>query len=148
MKKPLSSIIRAVIFLAAAVGLAYFGNLKYQAHLGQKAIDSTGLNALALDEAIALSKKSGKPVLANLSAIWCPSCRRLDTEVLSSEAVVQKIQSDYHYARVEYDSNEGKGFMERHQLSGFPNLIVLDGQGTAMHRIPLSFSPEPFLSSL
>ena len=56
MKKPLSSIIRAVIFLAAAVGPAYFGNLKYQAHIGQKAIDSTGLNVLALDEAIALSK--------------------------------------------------------------------------------------------
>ena len=62
--------------------------------------------------------------------------------------MVQKIQSDYHYARVEYESDEGKGFMEWYQLSGFPNLIVLDGQGTAMHRIPLSFSPEPFLGLL
>ena len=148
MKKPLSAIIRTIIFLAAAVGLAYFGNLKYQAHLGQKAIDSTGLNVSSLDEALALSEKSGKPVLANLSAIWCPSCRRLDYEVLSNEDVVQRIQSDYHYARVEYDSDEGKAFKERYKLSGFPNLIVLDENGNSLKHLPRSFSPDSFLSSL
>lgn len=103
---------------------------------------------MALDEALARSAKSGKPVLANLSAIWCPSCRRLDKEVLADEYVVQKIARDYHYARVEYDSPGGKEFMERFQLRGFPNLIVLDNEGAVLERLPLSFSSESFLESL
>ncbi|HCR31513.1 MAG TPA: hypothetical protein DIV79_16025 [Opitutae bacterium] len=148
MKKPLSAIIKTVVILVAIVGFAYYGNLKYQAHLGQKAIESTGLNVLALDEALARLAKSGKPVLANLSAIWCPSCRRLDYEVLSKEAVVQKIENDYHYARVEFDSEEGKAFMKRYEVRGFPNLIILDGDGNSLKRLPRSFSPESFLQAL
>lgn len=148
MKKPLSTALKSVILIAAVAGIAYLGNLKYQSHLGQKAIESTGLTVLALDEALARSETSGKPVLANLSAIWCPSCRRLDAEALSDEAVVQRIQSDYHYARVEYDSDEGKAFMKRYQLPGFPHLIVLNEKGEALRRLPRSFSPESLLSSL
>jgi len=148
MKKPLSKALKSVVLIAALAGMAYYGNLKYQSHLGQKAIESTGLAVLALDEALARSETSGKPVLANLSAIWCPSCRRLDSEALSNEAVVQKIQSDYHYARVEYDSDEGKAFMERHQLRGFPHLIILDKNGEVLERLPRTFSPGSILSSL
>ena len=64
MKNPLSTTIRAIVFLAAVSRLAHFGKLKYQDHLGQNAIYSTGLDVLALDEALARSAKSGKPVRA------------------------------------------------------------------------------------
>ena len=64
MKNPLSTTIRAIVFMAAVSGLAYFGKLKYQVQMGQKAIYSTGLDVLALDEALARCAKSGKPVRA------------------------------------------------------------------------------------
>ena len=64
MNNPLSTTIRVIVFMAAVSGLAHFGKLKYQDHLGQNAIYSTGLDVLALDEALARSEKSGKPVRA------------------------------------------------------------------------------------
>jgi thioredoxin-related protein len=72
----------------------------------------------------------------------------LDSRALSNKIVVEKIQSDYHYERVEYDSSEGEAFMERYQLSGFPDLIVLDQNGEEIERLPRSFSPETLLGSL
>ena len=148
MSKRFANTIKTVVLLAAVAGIAYFGHLEYQSHLGRQAIKSTGLEILDLDAALAKSAISGKPVLADLSAIWCPSCHRLDKEVLGDTAVRSKINADYVYARVEYDSPQGREFMQRYQLSGFPSLIVLDSKGVKIKQLPLSFSPATFIKAL
>lgn len=148
MTKKLKSSLRSFTVIAMVALAAYFANTAIQSHLGQKAIDATGLEILSLDAALAQSKQTGKPVLADLSAIWCPSCRKLDSVVLADEAVKAKIQSKYLFARIEYESDEGQAFMKRHQLRGFPNLLTLDSDGNQLKRIPLTFSPEIFLEAL
>tara|TARA_B110000438_G_C15777936_1_gene634938 strand:- start:1007 stop:1489 length:483 start_codon:yes stop_codon:yes gene_type:complete len=148
MPKKNKSIIRSLVtFAVIAIGV-YFANTAYQTHLGQKAIDATGLEVLSLETALAKSKETGKPVLADLSAIWCPSSRQLDNHVLSNEIVKAKIESDYIFARIEYETDEGKAFMEKHQLRGFPNLLTLDSDGNRIKSIPTTLSPETFLASL
>ncbi len=142
------SSIRSFAIVAVVAVAAYFIHVEYQTRLGQKAIDATGLELHTLDDALAKSKESGKPVLADLSAIWCPSCRRLDTEVLANEAVRTKIESDYIFARIEYESDEGAAFMERHNLRGFPNLLILDANGNKLKDVPVTFSPSAFLARL
>jgi thiol:disulfide interchange protein len=148
----MSNKLKSSLVSFATIGLivvaAYFLHTAYQTHLGQKAIDATGLEILSLEAALVKSKETGKPVLADLSAIWCPSCRRLDTVVLANKAVRAKIQSTYLFARIEYESEEGQAFMERHNLRGFPNLLTLDSKGNQLKRIPTTFSPESFLKSL
>ncbi|MBT7867338.1 MAG: thioredoxin family protein [Opitutales bacterium] len=134
-------------FAVIAIG-AYFLNTAYQTHLGQKTIDSTGLEILSLETALAKSKETEKPVLADLSAIWCQSCRQLDKQVFANEAVKTKIQNNYIFTRIEYETEEGKAFMEKHQLRGFPNLLTLDANGNKLKNIPTTLSPETFLASL
>lgn len=145
--KTKSTIRSLVIIVIVAIG-AYFLNVEYQSHLGQKALDATGLEVLAFEDALAKAQETGKPVLADLSAIWCPSCRRLDAEVLAHEAVKSKIQEDYLFARIEYESEEGEAFMKRYQISGFPNLLVIDGNGNKLKHLPRTYSPEEFLAAL
>ncbi|MGY8694392.1 MAG: thioredoxin family protein [Verrucomicrobiia bacterium] len=148
MPKKNKSIIRSLVtFAAIAIGV-YFANTAYQTHLGQKALDATGLEILSLETALAKSKETGKPVLADLSAIWCPSCRQLDNQVLSNEIVKAKIESDYIFTRIEYETDEGKAFMEKHQLPGFPSLLTLDSDGNRIKNLPRTLSPETFLASL
>ena len=113
MNQKTRSILRSLVIIAIVALAAYFLNVEYQSHLGQKAIDATGLEVLAFQDALVESSKTGKPVLADLSAIWCPSCRRLDTEVLANEVVKSKIERDYIFARIEYESDEGTEFMEK-----------------------------------
>jgi len=148
MNQKTKSTLRSLVIIAIVALAAYFLNVEYQSHLGQKAIDATGLEVLAFQDALAESRKTGKPVLADLSAIWCPSCRRLDSEVLANEAVKSKIEKDYLFARIEYESDEGADFMERYQVSGFPNLLLIDGQGNKLKNLPRTFSPEEFLAAL
>lgn len=146
-QKSKSTLRSLAIIVVVALG-AYFLNVEYQSHLGRKAIDATGLKMLSFDDALAESRKTGKPVLAELSAIWCPSCRRLDSEVLAHETVKAKIESDYLFARIEFESDEGAAFMERYQVSGFPNLLLIDGDGNKLKHLPRTFSPKEFLAAL
>ena len=73
MSQKTKSTLRSIVIIAIIVLAAYFLNGEYQSHLEQKAIDTTGLEVLAFQHALVESSKTGKPVLADLSAIWCPS---------------------------------------------------------------------------
>ena len=135
------STLRSIVIIALG---AYFLNLEYQSHLEQKAIETTGLEVLAFQHTLLESSKTGKPVLADLSAIWCPSSRRLDTEVLTNEMVKSKTESDYVFARIKYESDEGAEFMEKYQFSGFSSFLRLDGQVNKLKNL----LPEEFLAAL
>lgn len=140
--------LRSLAILAIVAIAAYFAHTEYQSHLGRKALVATGLEVHSLDQALAISKETGKPVLADLSAIWCPTCRRLDETVLAHNSVKSKIESDYIFARIEYETEEGQAFMQKHSLRGFPNLLTLDSDGNKLKNLPRTFDPNEFLNAL
>mgnify|MGYP004106962337 CR=1 FL=1 len=81
------STLRSIVIIAIIALAAYFLYAEYRSHLEQKAIDTTVIEVLAFQHALVESSKTGKPVLADLSVILCPSSHRLDTEVLTNERV-------------------------------------------------------------
>lgn len=130
------------------LGFAYFANVEIQSYLGRKALDATGMEVYPLDQALVKAAAENKQVLANMSAIWCPSCRKLDQTVLSDPAVHQAINRDYVFTRIEYESPEGKAFMEKYHVQGFPTLLVLDDTGRKLRQLPLTFNPREFMALL
>ena len=128
--------------------LAYYGNKTVQTYLGQQAIDDTGLKVLTLEQALEIAKNSNKLVLADMSAIWCPSCRKLDKQVFSDEQVKTQLNQDFVYARIEYDSSEGEAFMQRYQVTGFPTLLILNSNAEKLVQLPINYEPPPFLATL
>jgi len=133
---------------AVAVLAAYFINVEVQSHLGRKAREARGITTHSLAEALALARAEGKPVLAELSAVWCPSCRRLDQRVLADPAVRDHIADNYVFAAVELESEEGEAFMERYGVHGIPTLLVLDADGSLVRELTLTFDPKTFLGEL
>jgi thiol:disulfide interchange protein len=83
-----------------------------------------------------------------MSAIWCASCRKLDKQVFSDEQVKIQLNQDFVYARIEYESPEGKIFMQNHQVSGFPTLVILNAAGEKLLQLPINYEPLPFLATL
>lgn len=137
------------IAIVATIALAaYFINVEVQTRLGERARAETGLQSLPLDQALAEATKSNKLVLAELSAVWCPSCRALDKTIFADEAVKKRIESAFVFARIEYESPEGEAFMERYNARGFPTLLVLDPSGNVVRRLPNTTDPSAFLDSL
>jgi thiol:disulfide interchange protein len=135
-----------IIILISVLG--YYGNRTIQSYLGQQAIDQTGLEIRTLEQALEVAKSSNKLVLADMSAIWCPSCRKLDKQVFSDEQVKTQLNQDFVYARIEYESPEGERFMQNYQVTGFPTLLVLNAQGEKLVQLPINYEPSPFLATL
>lgn len=132
----------------AVLLIVYFGNVAIQTHLGKKALDATGLDYVDLETALTLAANQSKPILADLSAIWCPSCRKLDNQVFANAQVKQLINDEFIMARIEYESDAGKAFMKKYDVSGFPVLLVLNSQGEKIQQLPITFEPTEFVELL
>lgn len=130
------------------IAVFYFGNIGVQSYLGRKAMAETGLTMLSLDEALTKARAENKLVLADLSAVWCSSCRKLDKSVLSNQQVKAAIEKKYIFSRIEYESPEGKAFMAQYQVRGFPTLVVIDAEGSKVSVLPLTFDPGQFMTFL
>lgn len=134
--------------MVAVLVVAYFANVYIQTHLGEKTLKASGLNYYSLEEAISLAEQESKLVFADMSAIWCPSCRKLDREVFSNQEVQQALNERFVFARIEYESKTGEAFRERYNVSSFPTLLVLDSQGNLLTQIDAVFDPDQFLKAL
>lgn len=134
--------------IAVVILSAYFINVELQSYRGNQARAATGLEPIPLEEALAQSKLSGRPVLANLSAVWCPTCRVLEEKIFADQSISQKIRSDYIFTRLEYESDAGRAFLKKYGLTGFPHVLVLDGQGRVLRPIPMLFNAEIYLKNL
>lgn len=136
-----------ILFIAMAVG-AYFINVEVQSYWGREALAKAALTNLPLAGALSKAKAENKRVLVDVSAIWCPICRRLDNDVFANEEVRKIINEKYIFARLEYESPEGTEFLEKHRATGFPNLWLLDADGNVVKRLPVTFDPAEFIGQL
>jgi len=144
----MSRLTKYITAILVLVALGYFGNKGVQTYLGTQAVGDLSFRIYSLDEAKEVAKKEGKLVLADYSAIWCPSCRKLDTQVFANTEVAAEIDSNFVYARLDYDSEEGVEFAEQHALVGFPRVLILDAVGNKLTEMPLTFDPEEYLLNL
>lgn len=126
----------------------YFGNQALQTYFGKQALAKISFEVLALDVALAKADAHNKLVIADMSAIWCPTCRKLDKTIFANDKVKAAIEQDFVFARVEYDSAQGKAFMEQYGVTGFPVLLVLNHQGERLTRLPLTFDASEFIGNL
>jgi thiol:disulfide interchange protein len=141
---------RALWILAATViGIGgYFAHTAWQTQRGEAALKATALEFLPLDQALALAKVQGKPVLVDFSAIWCPTCRVLHSEVFTNANVKAAITTGFVLSRVDYEEPEARAFLQRYEVRGFPTLLVLSADGALVRRVPVSFDPVALAESL
>ncbi len=137
------------ILIWGLVALAvYFGNVQLQTWLGHRARAATGLVDHSFEEGLELARQENKLVVADLGAVWCSRCRTLDEKVLADPRVKERLQRDFVFVRVEYESDEGKAFAERYHVRGFPVLLLLDAQGQLIRPLPIRPDPVSFLAAL
>lgn len=136
--------LKGVIYIVAIASIVYFANKPIQGYFGEKAVKNLSFTIHNLEEAKVLAAKEGKLVLADYSAIWCPSCRKLDEQVFANGDVANKIESSFIYARLEHDTEDGTAFADKYDLVGFPRVLVLDPQGTKLAEMPLTFDANQY----
>ncbi len=78
-------------------------------------------------EAFEKAKKEDKPILLDLTAVWCHWCHVIDATSYSNEEVAQIINRDFVPIKVYID--ERPDIRERYNMGGFPSTVFLNADG-------------------
>jgi len=139
---------RSLLRYAGFLAIVYFGNNQIQTWLGRQALEEVALEKRSLDQALSIATEVNKPVLLEISALWCPSCRKLDKQVLSQPEVQNAIEQSFVYAREELESEIGETLRQQFTIKGVPTLLILESTGELRQYLPLTFDPKHFIARL
>ncbi|MFQ5837368.1 MAG: thioredoxin domain-containing protein [Thermoplasmata archaeon] len=79
------------------------------------------------EEAFKEARETGKPVLLDLSAVWCHWCHVMDETSYSDDEIIQLINEDFVPIRVDIDKRPD--IRERYNFGGYPTTAFLDADG-------------------
>lgn len=106
---------------------------------------------VSFDDAIALGKKSGKPVFVDVMAFWCVWCYRMDYYTYPDQEVAELLNTKFVPVKLiqEQDAaNDYKRLMELLEAKGIPAMGIFDGEGKKVHTISGWKKPEDFVKEL
>jgi len=87
-----------------------------------------------LEAAFAEAKATGKPLLLDFSAVWCPPCNLLSAEVLHAPEP-PAVLDDYVVAVVDVDHPSSFDLKNQYAIGGYPTVVVADADGTERSRL-------------
>lgn len=87
-----------------------------------------------VEAALADAARSGRTVLLDFSAVWCPPCNLLAAEVLAAPDV-EEVLSDVLVVVVDVDAPSSWALKDRYAVGGYPTVVAVDGQGREVDRL-------------
>ena len=93
------------------------------------------------------SAASGKPLLLNWNARWCPPCQELRVGVLDTEAFA-RVAGKCVLADVSGDSPGAQVWGDRLRLTTYPTAVLLSSSGEEITRLATGLSADRFCSVL
>jgi thioredoxin:protein disulfide reductase len=93
---------------------------------------SGGVRWLAFDAAMEEARASGRPVLLDFSAEWCPPCQRMKRDVFENPAFARTVEAAVvpvavvdRYRETGSNPPEVEELQRRFGIEAFPTLVVL-----------------------
>jgi thiol:disulfide interchange protein len=84
--------------------------------------------AAALQE----GKTSGKPILIDFSASWCPPCQRMKQTAWPDNRVVQLASSSYVALGLDVDDASAKAPADKYGITEIPAILIVDSDGKVL----------------
>jgi uncharacterized protein YyaL (SSP411 family) len=78
-------------------------------------------------EAFEKAKKENKPILLDLTAVWCHWCHVMDSTSYSNDEIAEIINKGFIPVKVYIDQRPD--IRERYNMGGFPSTVFLDSDG-------------------
>ncbi len=95
--------------------------------------------------ALAFSAQTGKPVLAEFSAVWCEPCRELEHKTLTDSEVKAISES---FVCVQIDADHYPDLVTKFRINGIPATLFLTSEGIPYMQTTGFVTPESYLGSM
>ena len=130
------------------LALVYGGVRGLQHYWGAQEFAGTGLPKITLAQAMSDAQIQNKPIIAELSATWCHTCRSMDRTIFSNARVKQFLTEQSIYARIDEKDPEAEYFTQTYKAQGYPTIVLLNAQGQLQRYLPLTYDPDEFLRAV
>jgi protein disulfide-isomerase len=86
------------------------------------------------EAALAEAERSGKPVLIDFTAEWCPPCRVMKREVWPDKQVRQTIDERVIPLKVDIDKRSSASVTRQYSIRTIPTIILVSADGKTLNR--------------
>ncbi len=88
------------------------------------------------DAALQEAQATGRPVLLDFTADWCPPCQSMAHDVFPRDDVSRLVRGGFVPTKIDLTDNRGPGgpIAQRYNVGAIPTLIVTDAQGQELAR--------------
>ena len=94
------------------------------------------------ESAMAESAKTGKPILLDFTASWCPPCLVMKREVWPDRVVGQAVNDGTIPLLLDVDLPQNQGLAARYGVRSIPTLILIDAKGNVLRSGGFMTAPE------
>ena len=108
-----------------------------QAHYKPVLKSQQGVNfkVTSLSEAKDIAKQQHKPLFVFIHATWCPTCKRMEHEVLVQKALGDIYNKDFINVAIDLDSPDGKNVNQLFPIRATPTLFFFNPDGSLAKKL-------------
>lgn len=99
-------------------------------------------------EALALAKKSGKPIFLDAYTDWCGWCKVMDKETFANAEVAKVMNASFVNVKMDMERDGGIDVAMKYRITGFPTFMVFTADGTPSYKSFGYQPPEAWLKTL
>ncbi len=86
------------------------------------------------DEAIAESKKTGKPLFVDAFAEWCGPCKRMAATTFKDASAGEFFNKNFINVKMDAEKGDGLTFRKKYPISAYPTLFFISDGGEVIHK--------------
>lgn len=98
--------------------------------------------------ALKAAKAENKTVFMDCYTSWCGPCKMMTNDIFPQEKVGKYMNENFVCVKYDMEKGEGVELKKRYEVSAYPTFLVIDADGTMVHRFVGYRTANDLLSEL